>query len=847
MAIPGITGYVTPDVFSRVRTIRRSVSLPGGTRIACIIGHGERRETVVSSAEGGGDDGVNPDFTGSNTPDGRHFELSHTSLVENRSSVYLNDVPLSGIEATITSDPFDGRYDYRLEPSTGRLELQRASLVDQGGAYYVPGTANVGNGTLPTLELIDANAPAETWTLRCTSVIRDAYGDPLSGSATFTLTGSVSGQIADSYGAPITFMSDSTARDNTILRIAISEGAVAFDRNDRFTIKVSSKVLAEGDELEVRYIATEDLEDPEFFTDANALYEKHGPPSTTNTLSLGAALAFENGAYGVMALQAKPPVPRRTTETVLESDDPLTDATEGHSGSYTDLDDLRFTIDGGGVPDSDSDVHIFVVDRDDSDTETQVFPTKVAFYDSTITDDPYNNFCISSNYSYSYTVVLQGEVEDEGNDGAVTSGTSTFSAASASFAGANLVATEADTYKQIRIFSRGRYGEDTSAVAGTYEISSVGDGTGDDTKVTLSGVTFSGTYTDLVWELVDPADTSARLLLTKDLVINGTIRVRDGLKISYIDQDDADFFDTNWAAALETLERVDCQMVVPLPDQAISNIQQATVTHCDLMSTTANKKERIAFLGAPTGVTSDAIIGNETVAVEDIGVIEGIQGDDVEEVLADNIEDLANYSVSDNFGTSFRAIYFFPDRIVRSIEGSNTYLSGYYISAAAAGWFAGRTDLTLPLTRKVLVGFSILRDRTYKQVTLNAMGNAGAAVVVPVTGGGMVLHGKTTTNSGAPEEEELSIVFIRDHIATTLRAVLRGFIGKPESPVLAASILSTVRSTLNAFVSQNLITEYKNLSVSRDEVDATQWNVTVEVQPNFPVNYVFVDISVGVS
>src|SRR5690606_600831 len=171
-------------------------------------------------------------------PDGRHFTLARTNYVANRTTVLLNNVPLTGVEATITSSAFNSRYDYRFEPSTGRLELQRASLVDQGGQFYVPSSSNVGDGTISTLELIDANAPTETWTLRVTSVIRDAYGDPISGNAVFNVVGSVSGVLNDAYGAPVVFVSDGKVRDNGILRVAIAEGSTPFERGDRFTIRV---------------------------------------------------------------------------------------------------------------------------------------------------------------------------------------------------------------------------------------------------------------------------------------------------------------------------------------------------------------------------------------------------------------------------------------------------------------------------------------------------------------------------------------------------------------------------------------------------------------------------------
>lgn len=854
--IPGLSGYFAPAVVSRVRTLRRGVSIPGGLRILAIIGLGQAEETVVLSAEGGGADGVNPNFAGSSTPDGRHFVLSKTSLIANRTLLFLNSIPLTGVEETIDTDPFNSRYDFRMEPSTGRIELQRASLVDQGGALAPPGSANIGNGSMTTIELIDANAPTETWTFRATSVIRDAYGDPVPEVTVFTAVGSESGQPVDAYGAPVVFIGDGTVRDNGILRVAITEGSVAFDRGDRFTVKVSSKVLVKGDLLEARYIATEDLLDPEFFVDSSKLYAKHGTPSATNTLSLGSELAYENGAFGVLALQTRPPMPRRLSEVLLESDNPLTATTEGFPPVGTpvvssDSDAFIYTLD-SGVPDTDTSVNIMVLDRDDG-SETQIFPTKVTFYGSGITADPFNEFVENPNHTFSYTVILDGQVEDEGNDGAVVAGQFTFTADSAQFAAFNLdVGESLEATKSIRIFSRDRFGNDTSDVAGTYTITAVGDGSGDDSIVTVTSAElvsnggWTATLTDLKWELVDEADTSARLLLTSDLFTNGTIRVRDGLRATYIDIDDADYFDTNWAAALEKLETVDCQIVVPLPDSTFSAIQQATVAHCKLMSNTANQRERVALFGAQAGVTNAALAGRELVAVEDIGVIEGIQGDDPEEVLASNIEDLQDFKVSTNYGTTFRAMYFWPDEIIRVVAGARTTVHGFYMAAAAGGLLAATPNVAKPLTRKILIGFSILRSKVLRPTEINELGNVGVAVVQPVTGGGIISHGKTTTSSGAAEEEELSIVFIRDRTATVLRDVLRTFIGQAEDPTLVASITSMVTKTLQALTGQGLLSKFQNLNVSRDDVDPRQWNVSVEVQPVYPVNWIFIDVSVGI-
>jgi lipoate-protein ligase A len=151
----------------------------------------------------------------------------------------------------------------------------------------------------------------------------------------------------------------------------------------------------------------------------------------------------------------------------------------------------------------------------------------------------------------------------------------------------------------------------------------------------------------------------------------------------------------------------------------------------------------------------------------------------------------------------------------------------------------------MPLTYKVLSGFTILNDKMYKDVDLNRLGDSGITVVQPITGGGRVLHGKTTTQSGYPEEEEISIVFVRDQIARTMRRSFTAYIGQPEDASLAATLTSRAISLLGAFVSQGWITAYANLSVNRDDVEPRQWNISVQIAPSYPTCWIFIDVSVG--
>jgi hypothetical protein len=1055
--IPGISGYTQPGTFARDRVVSRAVSIPGGLRLACLMGEGLTRKVVVESAIGGGSDGTSlcsPTGTG----DGKYFSIGSAPLVSGRTEILLNGSSLFGFEGVIDESSFDGKYDFRLDPETGCVELQGASIGDQNGKKYSASPNNVGNGTieggtcgsLDLISVIDSSTPPERWTVRCISVIRDSTGKPIPGLSTFTVSGQVSGQIKDSSGQPILFhgtyftatdgavsgnstpsedgfvvassadfgpatavsisgdatpdtttefvfsgnlitqgqalvgdtfcledgyessfaeitdisynseddettvtvLTDTlptgiplsgvswkiratnlfiqdpteayddglgrfTARDvgkvllvcsgsstgryliknvtstrrvrvtslenssaafpeltgtlgigedsltfalletNSILLFGIKEGTTPFEVGDKFFVDVRSRVLKAGDRLEARFISELSLNDPEFFTSAQDLYAKHGDPSATNTLSLGAQLAFQNGAPGVFAMQCKPSVPRRTSVTLFE------EKTSTGVGGFTacggvaadcEIDDLSLIIPSPsaglirGRPHIDTSVNFFIKRNG---RETQIFPNKVAFYNSQLESAVgQQNFISSSDYSYSYTVVNTAtKITAQGSGATLAASTNYFTTFDVDF-------SSEDVGRVIVLQSVETPSSTTLTQAADIALHVFGTGTS--VELTILNVINDNTVevsenvvnncSDINFFIKDEADTtnvSAQILLNKDLISSGTIKVGDGIRISYIDEKDAGFFDTNWFEALETLEASEFQILVPLPTQTISSIFRASVKHCEDMSTIANRKERICYIGAQSGLTVAALLGNEEVAIEDIGVLEGVQGDDPEEILGENVEDLANYKLSDNF-TSNRCVYFYPDRIISQINGTNQFIHGFYMAAASAGLTSGTQNVAVPLTFKELTGFTITRDRQFKNLILNQLGAVGATVVQPITGGGRILAGRTTSQSGFIEDEEISIMFIRDRVKSVLRQSLLGFVGVVEDQNTQGLMNARVKTIMAALVSQGLITAFQNVRVERDKVDPRQWNVYLRFSPSYPINYVFIDIELGV-
>lgn len=913
---PGASG-ILPSVISEVITQSRGVSIPGGIRTAALIGLGSRTETIIISALGSGLDGFNPTYTSTNGSDGRHFTLSLFPVVSNRTTLFKNGVPLILLEEDIDDGYFGSRYDARLDIETGRIELQRSALVDQAGSFYTSSATNVGNGTVENLSLVDNNAPTETWSIKCISVQRSAFNVPIANTAKFIAFGSVSGTKLDSNGNPVVWISNNQIVSNSVLQFSINEGSTVLREGDSFVIKVKGGVLSKNDTLTATYIAETDLNDPEFFSEIAAINKKHGSPTTENTLALGCDLAFSNSPPGIMTVQAKPAIPRRTSYNLFDTID----------ASSTDEDTFIIPLPFGVTPDFDAQIHFFVTNPT-TGVETQVLPNKYEFYTLDTSGNPTTNDFIFDDtpapggYSFFYTVVKGTASINFAMDGYLNR--SLTSSTLAQFSSDTVTFDSTYVGKQLKMV-----GSSENANNGIFDIISVSSGilgisatdsppfatfvnetsvsfslinpvtnttvplsTDNDgvliaisststATFTSSGIDFSdfatllglklrvtvsangnegtfditaydsGTNTltiaksfvseaDLEFEVLDPDEESDFLVMNHNVMPDG-----NALRVTLVDSRDADFYDSQWTEALASLETVECDIVVALPTQTKSIIFQAALAHCRTMSNIRNRKERVFFTGAIQGLVPNNLIGSEAAAVEDIGILEGIQGDSVTEILSGNTEDLTNYSVSDAFGNTFRCVYFFPDEIVVQAGGDNVKVDGFYLAAAAAGFLSGISNVAIPLTNKVLTGFTILRNRQFTQTVLENLAAAGVCVLQPVAGGGRVLWGKTTTQSGFPEEEEISIVFIRDRIAKSMRAGFAGFIGTAEDPDTQSSMFARGTGLLNAFVSQRLITDYADLTVKRDAVDPRQWNVTVRVQPVYPVNWVYIKVSVG--
>jgi hypothetical protein len=825
--IPGANN-VTPGVYTNVETQSTGANVPGGILVPCIIGEGSTNQIIVASALGGGQDGLNPTFTSTNGAVGRYFQISQAPLVENRTQLFKNGVTLVGLEQDFipTNGVFSDDYDYCIDYTTGDIELQSAYIINQGGSSYTSGATNIGDGYISNLSLVDINAPKETWTIKCVSVARNASNQPIVNSASFIAFGSVSGNVLDGYGDSVVWVSNGVVVSNGILSFSLFD-TVPFNPGDYFTVEVYSGVLSKGDTLTATFIPVGNINNPTFFTDMSSLTSMTGPVSLTNVLSLGAQLAFENNTPGVMALQAAPSLPRRTS-IELESN---------FNALSTNYNDFVLPLPIGVQPATGDAIHIFVTNPT-TNVETQLLPNMFPFYtlgtvgQPTVDEFVFDNTEFPGGNSYSYSVIQSVETLNFGTDGYLN----TINGSNAYFSSVG-VGEFNSSYVGLNVKI---IDSNHNANIGTFPITAVING---NLVITIPS---SVTDTNIKFEVQDPTAQGFYLVLNHNIVPNG-----NSLRITLVDERDAGFFDAGWETALSVLETQEVDIIVPLPLETISVIFQNTVNHCIAMSNIRNRKERVAFIGAINGLTPANLTGAQPAAVENIGVLEGIQGNTVAEVLAGNTEDLTNYAVGGTapngaYSDTYRCVYFFPDQIMVQVGADNETLDGFYIAAAAAGYVAGVPNVAMPLTNKVLSGFSILSNRQFSPTVYQNLAAAGVTALQPVSGGGLVVWGLTTTDSGAPEEQEISIVFIRDTIAKEFRAGLAGFIGQPGYPNVITNMSARALSMLKSFISQGLITNFANLNIAQDSVDPRQYNITVLVQPVYPVNWIYVTVGVGV-
>lgn len=282
--------------------------------------------------------------------------------------------------------------------------------------------------------------------------------------------------------------------------------------------------------------------------------------------------------------------------------------------------------------------------------------------------------------------------------------------------------------------------------------------------------------------------------------------------------DGASVTDAEYGVALTALEAEDVQWIVPVTSN--SAVHSRVSTHCTNVST-AQKRERRAFVGGPTGltksqaVTAAAAINNDRVAY----VYPGIY----------------HYDTTGMFYTRGLILY-----------------DPFYTAALMGGAFAGLTPGETMTNKSVLVHG--LESNLVAPNDTDTLIRGGVCTLYKDHRGAIRVARAISTwlNDTRYNRVEVSTGAVVDYVARSVRDALQPFVGNKASPITLQRVNSTVESILyrlaaaepvglGMLVGDDEQPAYKNITSS---IDGDVLRVSFECSPAIPINYILISLHI---
>lgn len=323
----------------------------------------------------------------------------------------------------------------------------------------------------------------------------------------------------------------------------------------------------------------------------------------------------------------------------------------------------------------------------------------------------------------------------------------------------------------------------------------------DYTKATADYIpTYYFNLPDIISEYGDVSSTNT-LSLGAELAFQNGAQVILGCQLAPADSPDL----IGFRNALDKLKVKDCNIVVCMTGDV--NVAPYIKAHVDQMSTTLERKERLAIIGLDGTISTTSI-----------------------KSLAQALGDK-------------RTMVVYPVTVRLTLDEGEVSMGSYTLAAAIAGIRTNPSyDVAEPLTHKGIVGFTEITDNLIRSQR-NDLASNGVCIVESQSGVARVRHALSTDMS-SNINKQFSVTETLDYVGQLTRQVAErlyvGTKGLKEAPLMLAATLTTVLQNL---VDREIIVSFTSPTASFNSIDPAELDVRFGVSPVFPIDYVYIEFS----
>lgn len=293
------------------------------------------------------------------------------------------------------------------------------------------------------------------------------------------------------------------------------------------------------------------------------------------------------------------------------------------------------------------------------------------------------------------------------------------------------------------------------------------------------------------------------------MILNGAVLV--GIKQVLKAPNSNQATDGDFIEALEELEKplpgnVKPDVIVPLATSTA--VYSATLQHVEVMSTTRNQSERMAYIGFASGTSptsaqtiARSLVSNRVVAA---------------------YPDSAVVTLTDELGSNFE-----------------TLVDGTFLAAAVAGSAVSPAfDVATPFTRRRIQGFTRL-PRILDAVEANLTATSGVTLLEDLQPLIRIRQG-LTTNMSSLLTRLPTVTQISDFVQQSARATLDVFIGTKFLASRTNDVEVSLTAMFNSLVQAEIVGAFTGIAANVDPADPTILQVQAYYQPIFPLLYIVV-------